>query len=264
MKYIQSYCSDIGTKRQTNQDSVALLKADTDFGEMLIAVICDGMGGHSEGELASKFCACEVAEWFRSSFPDILYAKVGPQALKSDWSHLLEDVNSLLYKYGEKYRVQLGSTLTACLFWNDHYYCVHVGDSRAYEISDDVLQITRDHSWIEHEVARGVMTREEAEKDKRRNILMECMGITPTVSMDFYSGDIIPNAVYLLCSDGFWHCQYKDELLRLCDGTKINSSMDMQEILEQLVDSAMDRGEKDNISVIGVVPKSDEEKLYGI
>ena len=96
MDYIQSFCSDIGSKRKTNQDSLAILKAETAYGDILLAVMCDGMGGHSEGELASKFCVTEMAEWFRKAFPDILYAEVGPIALKNDWKHLMEDVNHLL------------------------------------------------------------------------------------------------------------------------------------------------------------------------
>ena len=264
MDYIQSFCSDIGRKRKTNQDSLAILKAETAYGDILLAVMCDGMGGHSEGELASKFCVTEMAEWFRKAFPDILYAEVGPIALKNDWKHLMEDVNHLLFQYGEKYHSQLGSTMTAALFWDGQYFCVHVGDSRMYEISDDVLQITRDHSWIEQEIARGSMTREEAEHDKRRNILLECMGITDTVSMDFYTGEILPDTVYLLCTDGFWHCQKEEELQQLFRGEKIQSNKDLQEILEDLVDAALDRGEKDNISVIGVVPKADKEASDGL
>ena len=264
MDYIQSFCSDIGSKRKTNQDSLALLKAETAYGDILLAVMCDGMGGHSEGELASKFCVTEMADWFRNAFPDILYAGVGPAALKNDWKHLLEDVNLLLFRYGEKYHSQLGSTMTACLFWGSQYFCVHVGDSRMYEISDEVLQVTRDHSWVEQEIAKGNLTREEAEHDRRRNILLECMGITDSVSMDFYTGEIIPDTVYLLCTDGFWHCQKPGELKQLCRGETIHSNKELQDILENLVDMALDRGEKDNISVIGVVPKPDKETADGL
>ena len=264
MDYIQSFCSDIGSKRKTNQDSLALLKAETAYGDILLAVMCDGMGGHSEGELASKFCVTEMADWFRNAFPDILYAGVGPAALKNDWKHLLEDVNLLLFRYGEKYHSQLGSTMTACLFWGSQYFCVHVGDSRMYEISDEVLQVTRDHSWVEQEIAKGNLTREEAEHDRRRNILLECMGITDSVLMDFYTGEIIPDTVYLLCTDGFWHCQKPGEMKQLCRGETIHSNKELQDILENLVDMALDRGEKDNISVIGVVPKPDKETADGL
>ena len=73
MKYIQSYYTDIGTKRESNQDSVTLIKANTVFGEVLLAVICDGMGGYSEGEIASKYCVTEMNQWFKREFPKILY-----------------------------------------------------------------------------------------------------------------------------------------------------------------------------------------------
>ena len=77
-----------------------IMQAETEVGNVLFASVCDGMGGHSEGELASKFCVTEMAEWFRKAFPDILYAEVGPIALKNDWKHLMEDVNHLLFQYG--------------------------------------------------------------------------------------------------------------------------------------------------------------------
>ena len=72
MKFIQSYYTDIGVKRTTNQDSLALIKAETDFGDVLLACVCDGMGGHSAGELASKYCVQQIADWFRTSFPEAM------------------------------------------------------------------------------------------------------------------------------------------------------------------------------------------------
>ncbi|MBR5515671.1 MAG: serine/threonine-protein phosphatase [Clostridia bacterium] len=255
MQFIQSYYTDIGVKRKTNQDSLALIKADTDFGEVLLAVMCDGMGGHQSGELASKTIVVKFEKWFKTEFPVLLYKGVDESILKECWSRLIEESNSLLVKYGKEKGVELGSTLTAFLFIADRYYAVHVGDSRGYEISEDAInQITRDHSLLADAVRKGIMTEEEASKDSRKNILLECVGITDNVKVDFYSGNIKEKHTYLLCSDGFWHFLDIEDYTHYLSGERIEDNKMLRMHLNFLVETVKQRGEKDNISVIGVIP----------
>lgn len=254
MHFIQSYYTDIGLKRKSNQDSLALVKANTEYGEVLLAIICDGMGGHQFGELASKTCVTRFVKWFQEEFPTLLYKGLDLGDLKRDWQRIIYECNDQLVYYGNKKGIDLGSTLTAFLFAQDMYYAVHVGDSRGYIIDgNNVAQITRDHSLIASEVEKGIITKEEAKADKRNNILLECVGITKDINMDFYSGQVNANNSFMLCSDGLWHQLEEEEIARYLSGEKMRDNTMMRMHLNFLVETVKNRGEKDNISAIGVV-----------
>lgn len=258
MKYIQSYFTDIGTKRKTNQDSLALLKADTDFGEVLLAVICDGMGGHQYGELASKTIVKHFEKWFKMEFPILLYSGIDEKLLFQEWDRLIRGCNAELVKYGDERSLELGSTLTAILLVEDHYYFAHVGDSRLYEITDEhATQLTQDHSLIAEEIRNGVLTEEEAKKDKRKNMLLECVGITNSIKIDFGSERALQKACYLLCTDGFWHKISGQEMTHYLRGAQFPDNKMLRMHLNYLVEEVKSRGEKDNITAIGIVPEKE-------
>jgi len=259
MKYLQAYFSDVGTKRAINEDSLALLKAETHFGDVLLAVLCDGMGGHSAGELASKYCVERFAQWFKTDFPRLLYEGFDEETLKAVWTQLVRDINYKLAAYGEENAAELGSTMTAFLFFQDRYYIAHVGDSRGYEIADQTRQLTSDQSFIASEVQRGALTAEAAQKDRRRNYLLECLGITYHVNMFFASGTVQEDATYLLCTDGFWHCLMDGELQRYLSSKAVKNNQTMRMHLNFLVEQVKLRGEKDNISAIAVIPTTRNE-----
>lgn len=255
MQYIQSYFTDIGIKRRTNQDGLMLLKADTDFDQILLAVICDGMGGHQLGELASKTIIRKFEAWFKLEFPFLLYNGLNFELLRENWDRLIRECNQLLVSYGEQHRIELGSTLTAFLFTDNRYYAAHVGDSRGYEISSDqIIQLTEDHSLLADAIRKGHMTWQEAQRDKRKNILLECVGITKSIHIDFYTGEIKKNHAYILCTDGFWHKITRKELMHYLSGNQFKDNKMLRMHLNYLVEQVKQRRERDNISVIGVVP----------
>lgn len=255
MKFIQSYYTDIGITRKKNQDSLALLKATTDFGDVLLTVVCDGMGGYSIGELASKYCVECFSNWFKRCFPELLYDSFSDEVIEAQLRRLVFSINKKLNEYGAAYRIQLGTTLTACLFCRERYYIAHVGDSRCYLLSGvGVRQLTRDHSFVAAEVEKGRMTPEEAKRDKRKNILYESVGAAKQVNMEFYTGALTDAQVFLLCSDGFWHCISDDELVRYMDAKVIKDSRTMRMHLNFLVEQVKMRGERDNITAVGVIP----------
>lgn len=255
MQYIQSYYTDIGIKRKSNQDSLALLKADTEYGEVLLTVLCDGMGGYQAGELASKVCVKKFAGWFKSDLAILLYNGISFEKIKADWERVVEECNNILVDYGHKNGINMGSTLTAFLFVENKYYAVQVGDSRGYVIGDCVKQITRDHSLVAAEIEKGVLTKTAAKTDNRANILLECIGVTKSVNMDFYTGEVYPEHTFLLCSDGLWRKIEEEELKRYLSGSNMKDNKKLRMHLNFLVETVKGRGEKDNISAIGVVPK---------
>ena len=253
----QSYFSDVGSKRKSNQDSLALVKANTNYGEVLLATVCDGMGGHSMGELASKHCVTSLCGWFKKNLPILLYEKSDDfdESIKRELFDLVRQINLELVIYGRQTGTELGSTLTAMLFIRDKYYCVHVGDSRCYEIGYAIRQITEDQSLLAEEVRQGVITEAEAKADKRKNLLLESVGITTDVNPLFYCGDIKKGTLYLICSDGLWHQLQEKDMQRYLDSANIQDNRTLRMHLSYLTNMVMERGEKDNITSIGIIPE---------
>ena len=255
MGFIQSYFSDKGEYRKSNQDALAIVKAETPSGEALLAVVCDGMGGYSQGELASKYCVEKTVEWFKNSFRSIVKSSA-----EEDWrnqaqtelDYLIKNVNEQLVQFGEKYGIKLGSTVTGFVFWKYSYLIFHVGDSRAYFISDQARQLTADDSLVAQQLAEGKITEEEAKTFKKRNILTECVGVSTGVTVKFYLGSYFTGDGYLLCSDGFWHNLDNSELASHLGSEQVRSDEDMQRHLQYLVRLDYERGEHDNSTVVGI------------
>ena len=206
MKYKAAYYTDVGIKKKNNQDSLAIKIAETPKGSAVFAIICDGMGGLAKGELASKEVICAYCDWFEKDFPElVLSGTFNASILKQQWDMIAINENEKLKAYGEAQGIMIGTTLSAMLMYGEHYYIIHVGDSRVYELTTEVTQLTKDQTLVAREVAAGRLTPEQAEKDSRRSILLQCIGASPVVEPDFIRGYIEENACYMLCPDGFRH-----------------------------------------------------------
>ncbi len=250
MEYIATYHTDVGITKETNQDSMALKIVDTQKGTVAFCLVCDGMGGLSKGELASKEVVTAYCDWFDTTLIDDIEAgRFSGQRLMEQWNEIAQAQNKRLGEYGELNNIQLGTTLSAILMYENQYYIIHVGDSRVYLINDKVNLLTHDQTFVAREIAAGRMTKEQAKTDSRRSVLLQCVGSSPVVEPEFLSGTIQKNAVYMLCSDGFRHQITEEEML-----VKIGPSQEADEekmkfgcmYLTELVKS---RKETDNITV---------------
>ena len=259
MNFFQSLYTDIGIHRKSNQDSLGLFKASTDRGEVLFALVCDGMGGYENGELASRVLIETFENWFKCDFPYFIYdANFSYEELFKQWGRIIYECNEKLVKYGMNHGISLGSTLTAVLFVGDEYFMAHVGDSRAFVITPDrVYQMTRDQSVVAEAVRRGEITPEQAKTDRRRNMLLECIGVTPDIHPLFYTGKYREKDTFLLCSDGFWHNLTEDELIRSLNGWQFKDNRELYMRLNYLIELDKTRGEKDNLSAVVIVPYRD-------
>ena len=136
------------------------------------------------------------------------------------------------------------------LLTQTRYYILNVGDSRAYELSYELKQITADQTFIAREIALGNMTPEEAETDSRRNVLLQCVGASDDVYPDMFFGDVRQDVTYMLCSDGFRHVITPEEILVNLGPSQAVSEETMNNNTVALIELNKQRMEKDNISVV--------------
>ena len=140
----------------------------------------------------------------------------------------------------------MGTTIVACMFYDNKISIAHVGDSRGYRVRGGGLeQITLDHSLLQELVDRGFYSAEEAQRSTNRNYVTRALGVEPTVEVEVREYEVLPDDIYLLCSDGLPD-MVEDEDIHLTINT-FNASLDV--VGQQLVDLANDHGGRDNVSV---------------
>lgn len=249
MNFLISGTTDIGTTKSTNQDSLSVKIINTSQGRMAFAILCDGMGGLDKGEVASASVIRAFDKWVREDFPALCNAPIQDYAIRAQWEKIITEQNQTIKTYGARQGVRLGTTVVVVLVTETRYYVLNVGDSRAYEITDRVEQLTTDQTFVAREVALGNMTEEEAMHDSRRSVLLQCVGASDEVYPDMFFGDAQPNAVYMLCSDGFRHEITADEIFEKLNPNVLLDNNMMQVNATSLIELNKQREERDNISV---------------
>lgn len=252
MDFLISAHTDVGIRKHTNQDSVLIKVADTDYGKICFAVICDGMGGLLKGELASATLIRAFSNWFEEDFPELLYTGLDDKLIRGSMERVISRTASMIARYAATENVKMGTTVAALLITQQKYYVVHVGDSRVYEITDKPYQLTKDQTFIQREMDLGHMTLEEAKKDPRRNMLLQCVGASNFIEPEFYVGVTQPNAVYMLCSDGFRHVITWEEIYQYLNPYQMTTEDVMTNQLVYLTELNKYRREDDNISVAAI------------
>ena len=269
MEYLAAACTDVGIKKSANQDSLTVKIADTSIGKVAMVVMCDGMGGLSQGEVASAEVINEFSGWFQHRLPKIIEKTVensgikdisgieqkkqelviDDYVIKNEWNRIVQNENQKISEYGKKNGISLGTTIIIGLFTDSRYYILNVGDSRAYEIQEDVKIITEDQTVVANEIKLGKLTKEQAEKDARRSVLLQCVGASVTVNPDMFFGETKKNTVYMFCSDGFRHEISEQEIFDYLNPDVSANEAKMTANAKILIDLNKQRNEKDNISV---------------
>lgn len=249
MNFIVSARTDIGLVKSTNQDSLSMRVVNTPQGRMVFALLCDGMGGLDKGEVASASVVRAFDQWLYNDLAALCKAPIEDATIKEQWTKLVTEQNRTIKTYGARQGVRLGTTVVAMLLTQTRYYILNVGDSRAYEISSGVRQITTDQTFVAREVALGNMTEEQARVDERRNVLLQCVGASDEVYPDMFFGQTNDNAVYMLCSDGFRHEITADEIYAKFNPNVLLNEHVMNQNAQDLIELNKARSERDNISV---------------
>lgn len=250
MNFITAVHTDIGIRKSTNQDSALVMEAETDIGNVLLTVICDGMGGLAKGEVASSAVIQEFSQWFEEQLPAILAIDDPTDRIFSSWEKISFACNEKIAQYGKRQGVSMGTTLVAMLFAKDKYYIINIGDSRAYALSDQVYLLTKDQTFVQREMDMGRMTYEEAMNSPQRNVLLQCIGASNFIEPDFYTGAVSPNQSFVLCSDGFRHLISEAEIYDNLNPNVLTNEKTMIDRCVYLTELNKTRMERDNITVL--------------
>lgn len=249
MQCYYSCHTDVGIKKQVNQDAAVVKTLKKQGENYLLAVICDGVGGMQSGEVASATAVREFAKWFDYELPMLLEDEEPLESvLFQRWNAWMNNINRTLVEYGAQQNEKLGTTLSCILLAGNRYYIGHVGDSRIYQITSICEQLTEDQSLVAREIKAGRLTPEQAECDPRRNVILQCIGSMKCVAPDFKKGYVYEDASFLLCTDGFRH-QITEEEMKDALGPQIQPEQ-IKAGLVKLTECAKQRGEKDNITSI--------------
>lgn len=250
MNFIVSATTDIGIVKETNQDGMSVKVINTPQGKMTFAVLCDGMGGLSKGEVASTTLIMAFNDWVCNQLPLLCKNPIDDAAIRKQWEDIVVGQNKIIKAYGASQGIRLGTTVVVMLITQTRYYVMNIGDSRAYEISDIPHQLTEDQTFVAREVQQGRMTEEQAKVDSRRSVLLQCVGASDDVYPDMFFGEPKKEAVYMLCSDGFRHEITPNEIYEKFQPAALVDAVSMENNAKYLIELNKQRAERDNISVV--------------
>lgn len=230
--------TDIGQRRETNQDYFRIEELSEN---LLLMVVCDGMGGAVGGSEASSIATNGFVDYVKENIDNVThYGELMLCALKKANDDVCDKAQSTSGLEG------MGTTLVAAIYDGEKYTCVWIGDSRIYALTDDgLLQISHDHSYVQTLIDSGNITQEEAKIHPNRNIITKAVGTDRTLEGDVCVMDAEKINGLLLCSDGL--CGYVEEkaIESVC-----SNEQDTEKCVEKLVQMANDAGGPDNITVI--------------
>lgn len=243
--------TDVGKKRTENEDAFVV---DPELG---LYVVCDGMGGHASGEVASAMTTEEMHAFFQTRWDgdrSLPYqGEPGATVAELVVSNAIQHANDKVYIAGmrDSKLEGMGTTvvaLTEAPEAEDKLIIAHVGDSRIYRLRQSRLeQVTRDHSLLNHKIDLGELkTQEEIDTFKHGNVIVRAVGLKDYVRPETSVHDRVVGDIYLLCSDG---------LSDMVDDWSIENVLeanqdDLEEAASILVRMANDRGGKDNITAV--------------
>lgn len=236
---MEYFCiSDIGLKRDKNQDSYCSLKNNNDD---YLFLVCDGIGGGKAGEVASG----ETIKYFIDVFNNVKPFNSLDEAIAFIKKGIVES-NTKVYKLSNKYKEYqgMGTTLTGLLFTKFGILSINVGDSRVYGfLENKVFNLTEDHTLVNDMIKNGEITYEESLTHPKRHYLIKAIGVWDKVEPDIHKVQNLD--YYLICSDGLHGYVKNDDINSL-----MNSSFSVEGKANKLLELALLQGGYDNITVI--------------
>ncbi|HKM32640.1 MAG TPA: Stp1/IreP family PP2C-type Ser/Thr phosphatase [Oscillospiraceae bacterium] len=232
--------TDIGLKRGENQDRIYHGWVSE---EVLLAIVCDGMGGENSGSVASELTVRIFSDKINTGYRN----DMDVNSIRNLMISSISATNAMVYETSQSNEQMrgMGTTCVAVIVKEKRAYIINVGDSRVYSISqDDIVQITKDHTMVQMLVEQGKITEDEVKDHPKRNLITRAVGAEPEVIPDYYEWDITDSESLLLCSDG---------LFGFCDNSDILEAvnqMNASDAVDEMISIAKQRGGGDNISIV--------------
>ena len=228
--------SDVGRKRTNNED---VFTVEPKLGFCLVA---DGMGGAAAGELASKI----FLETALEAFQNPANCTVAEVTNRIQISFARANENILQHTQTNPAHKGMGCTAELMAFYEEGFVLGHIGDSRTYRFRNgQFLKLTRDHSLVQEQIDKGLITQENARNHPLRNVIHKAVGIDKQIELDLVKSKVFPRDQYLLCSDGLTDMVADDMILK---ALKLN--MNLNQKVDHLIESALSAGGGDNISIV--------------
>lgn len=240
MNYLTGVYWERGSVADRNQDSLILLQTLTAKGRVLMAAVCDGMGGLAQGEKASGYVTERLQEWYYESLLRAVQKGKAYWIIRRSLDRLVYHMQEQLSRYAKQEEICMGTTMTVLVIWERTYLLWHLGDGRAYRLGefnpkkrnvDGAECLTTDH-------VHG------------RNQLTKCVGSFGYERPDFKMGTVREGQAALLCSDGFRHCITGQEIAEVLAPRAVSEEEQIVRRLREIGEACMKRGERDNLSAV--------------
>lgn len=228
-----------GVVRKNNEDACFVIPSHD------VYIVADGVGGNNSGEVASRTAVSGIAEIINESG---LCEYSTPEEIFGFLDDTIADVNSRIYHMGIENESNRGmaTTLVMAYIRNEEGYIANIGDSRAYLFRQgDLNRITIDHTYVNELISKGVITEEEAEHHKQKNVITKALGAEQNVAPDFYKISLAKGDILMLCSDGLYGEVDNGKIVEI-----LSKGISMNDACSELVDEAIKAGGRDNITVV--------------
>jgi len=248
MKLRYAAATDVGMKRNHNEDCYAVVEAEQLF------IVCDGMGGHASGEVASRLAAETLIEFYArtrqdadATWPFRLDKRISEAENRLVCGVRLANLRVYEDAYANPTRRGMGTTIVATVAAEDKLYLAHVGDSRAYRVRDDAIaQLTRDHSLLEEmKAVAPEMTDEQQRSFPHKNVITRALGMRDSVEVELRVEPVAVGDRFLMCSDGLSGMVEDATLLE-----KVRAATDLAALVADLIRLANAAGGVDNITAL--------------
>ena len=264
--------SDAGDVRRSepNEDSTLVLMLQRVHESRAtpegVFIVADGLGGHENGQLASRMVINIIAErMVRELFAAPLASekagegagsagtkeanhKVDEDELVALLQGAVEDANAAVCQVNQRDKTDMGSTITGFMVVGDYAYILNVGDSRTYMVrGGQIYQLTNDHSLVGQLVAGGLISPDEVYTHPQRSQIFRSLGDKLNVQVDIFKQQVHPGDILLSCSDGLWEMVRNPQIESI-----LNNAPDPQVACTQLIEAANTNGGEDNVSAVVV------------
>ncbi|HIU25542.1 MAG TPA: Stp1/IreP family PP2C-type Ser/Thr phosphatase [Candidatus Copromorpha excrementigallinarum] len=228
-----------GLVRENNEDACFVIPSHD------VYIVADGVGGNKSGEVASRTAVSEIAQLVSDAELKKLRE---PEEIFGFFSGAVEKANETIYRLGTEKEENRGMATTVVIAYiaARKAYITNIGDSRAYLFRKGKLKrITKDHTYVNELIEKGVITEHEAENHKQKNVITRALGAERHVEPDFYKVGLSKDDILMLCSDGLYGEVKDDKMLEILSGDG-----SMNDICSELVEEAIGSGGRDNITVV--------------